>query len=66
MIDPALKMVNPGSLAAVEQGCTCPVLENFSGMFPPLGADLWWIDVDCPLHGNGRAVDVNPPIEITG
>ena len=46
---------NPGSDAALLQGCTCPVLDNGHGRVPPMrtadGKDAWWMHADCPLHG---------------
>lgn len=39
----------PGSDAALQLGCTCPVLDNAHGK----RADgLFWISEDCPLHGH--------------
>ena len=40
----------PGSVEAVDIGCTCPVLDNHYGKGfgdPP----LFWISGDCPIHG---------------
>ena len=43
---------SPGSDAAVEQGCTCPVLDNAHGKgFLWDGAKVFWITDSCPLHG---------------
>ena len=37
----------PGSDAAIEAGCTCPVLDNHHGC----KADgNYWINSGCPLH----------------
>ena len=41
---------NPGSNAAIDQGCTCAVLDNNHGQFPALPPDGWWITVGCPVH----------------
>jgi hypothetical protein len=47
---------NPGSNAALELGCTCPVLDNHYGKgFPELFTDIiggkcFWIAQDCPVH----------------
>ncbi len=38
----------PGSDEAVEQGCTCPVMDNAKGKGLPGG--MYWIDSICPLH----------------
>ncbi len=41
---------SPGSREAIEQGCGCPVLDNYHGKGfgnPP----KFWINADCPLHG---------------
>ena len=49
---------NPGSQAALNLGCRCPVLDNNYGRIAPWGEFGWWINGDCPLHGrpegNGR------------
>ena len=44
---------NPGSDAAIKQGCTCPVLDNGheKGVCGGGGKFGWWITEDCPLHG---------------
>ncbi len=43
---------NPGSDAAIEAGCTCPVLDNAHGNgFLWDGAKVFWITDSCPLHG---------------
>lgn len=42
---------NPGSDAALDQGCTCPVLDNGRGRgFLVDGERQFWINGDCPLH----------------
>lgn len=42
---------NPGSDAALDAGCTCPVLDNGHGTGRLQGADiLFWVAADCPLH----------------
>ena len=41
---------NPGSAAARERGCTCPVLDNCQGRFSPRPPDGWYIRVGCPVH----------------
>ena len=41
---------NPGSDAAIKQGCTCPVMDNAHGR----RADgMFWINAECPVHGCG-------------
>lgn len=41
----------PGSAAAADLGCTCPVLDNAHGLgFPLEGKTVFWIDETCPLH----------------
>lgn len=48
---------NPGSTEAMEAGCTCAVLDNNRGRFPPwppspeLPRGAWYITAGCPLHG---------------
>ena len=39
---------NPGSMLAIEKGCTCPVLDNNYGKGV---SGLFWMDEKCPLHG---------------
>jgi hypothetical protein len=40
----------PGSDEAIDQGCTCPVLDNAHGAgYLGLGRG-WWIAGGCPLH----------------
>lgn len=39
---------NPGSDAALDMGCACPVLDNGHGR----GSGPFWVSGDCPLHGN--------------
>jgi len=36
----------PGSYAAVENGCKCPVMDN-----EEMPDDKKWVNGDCPLHG---------------
>ena len=44
---------NPGSDAAIKQGCTCPVLDNAHGRGIMGGEELgFWITAGCPLHGS--------------
>jgi len=45
---------NPGSDEAVAQGCACPVMDNCKGQ--GIGAGLFWINQECPLHGTHRSV----------
>lgn len=44
----------PGSREAVDQGCTCPVLDNGygrgSGRVDEAGQPLYWKSEGCPLH----------------
>lgn len=41
---------NPGSQEAIKIGCTCPVMDNNHGKFPPYPPDGWWNSGDCPIH----------------
>ena len=46
------KIPNPGSKEAIEQGCTCAVLDNYNGKgFPYQGRTCFYINESCPLHG---------------
>ena len=47
------KLPNPGSYEAMEQGCSCPRLDNNHGWGSDLyGKDMFWIDGSCPIHGS--------------
>jgi hypothetical protein len=41
---------NPGSDEAIEQGCTCPVLDNGHGDQTLGDTRGFWITSGCPLH----------------
>jgi len=45
---------NPGSDAALDLGCTCPVLDNAHGRGvgkdPKTGETLFWYTADCKVH----------------
>jgi hypothetical protein len=41
---------NPGSDAAIEQGCTCSISDNGHGNEELGRIRGFWISVDCPLH----------------
>ncbi len=50
---------NPGSDAARDVGCNCPVLDNGHGR----GDGPFWVRMDCPLHGDkphGESPDARP------
>jgi hypothetical protein len=47
------KKPSPGSDAALDLGCTCPVMDNGHGR----GKGPFWKDEDCPLHGATEADD---------
>lgn len=44
---------NPGSDEAIKQGCKCPRIDNIdmAGVVDENGEPLYWINEDCPLHG---------------
>ena len=42
---------NPGSKAAEEQGCTCPVMDNCYGKGINRDGETFWFNENCPLHG---------------
>ena len=51
---------NPGSKEAVEKGCTCAVLDNHHGEgFVYAGERCWYMDIDCPIHGDGARENDN-------
>jgi len=42
---------NPGSQAAQDRGCECPVYDNHSGRGFVMHGELeFWITMGCPLH----------------
>lgn len=52
-----MKSPFPGSDEAIEQGCKCPVMDNFKGKGIPITTEegelqvAYWMVADCPLHG---------------
>jgi hypothetical protein len=46
---------NPGSDAAKQAGCLCPVLDNCHGRRAPWPGGCWWVRPDCPMHGGDQA-----------
>jgi len=51
----------PGSDAALDAGCTCPVLDNARGKGcghrdPQTGEPLFWISETCPIHAGKEEV----------
>ena len=47
---------NPGSDAALDLGCTCPVLDNGHGRRPDPAFGGWVINSNCKVH--------NPPVPL--
>lgn len=49
--------MNPGSLQAIKNGCTCPVLDNGHGRGHLGDGEKfgWWINAGCPLHGQTKS-----------
>lgn len=43
--------MNPGSTEAIAAGCQCPVMDNNHGRFSPYPRDGWYINLECPVHG---------------
>jgi hypothetical protein len=41
---------NPGSDEAIEQGCTCPIIDNGHGRGSYYGKDTFIVTKGCPLH----------------
>jgi hypothetical protein len=52
---------NPGSKEAIEQNCKCPVMDNHNGKGFHYGTDepCFWINAECPLHGEKVEKDVS-------
>lgn len=56
----------PGSDAARDLGCRCPVLDNAHGKFAPYPPDGWWIVESCPVHGaDGESATVDGSVDTT-
>lgn len=45
---------NPGSDEAIDQGCTCPVLDNAHGEGYMGVSGRFMISADCPIHNPGE------------
>ena len=48
---------NPGSPAAIDQGCSCPVMDNHNGRgIGPMkdGTMMFWRSGDCPVHRKAK------------
>jgi len=43
---------SPGSQEAKKLGCTCPVLDNNCGRGFGYPTPMYWIDNNCPIHGD--------------
>lgn len=50
---------NPGSDKAIEQGCTCPVLDNGHGDEELGRIRGFWVSGNCPLHGRELKNEAN-------
>lgn len=54
----------PGDPQAVEDGCTCPVMDNANGngcgYVDAEGWPLYVFDLECPLHGGDKAEEMDP------
>ena len=50
---PKEKTPNPGSDAALDMGCTCPVLDNAHGRGYGGVPGQYAMKANCPLHGTG-------------
>lgn len=52
----------PGSKEAIQNGCTCPVMDNHHGQGIPMRhpetgepSYAFWMDNTCPLHGTDKS-----------
>lgn len=45
-----MKVPNPGSKEAKDQGCTCAVIDNNHGEVAPWPPNGWWVTEWCPIH----------------
>lgn len=48
---------DPGSNSALDEGCTCAVLDNAHGIGYRCNPGKHVITLDCPLHGHGGIDD---------
>lgn len=55
-----LKVPNPGSQAAVELGCVCPILDNAHGMGYMGVPGAFVYDGNCPVHVTVSVADSEP------
>ena len=53
----------PGTLTAMQQGCTCPAEENGYGLGVQKDGEKhgWVVHKDCPLHGVEKGQNMPPP-----
>jgi hypothetical protein len=58
-----MRLPNPGSPAAIIQGCTCPVPDNNHGKYSPWPPDGWWTDGNCPVHKIAPKENDDPPVD---
>lgn len=49
----------PGSEAAIDAGCTCPIFDNAHGRGYFGQAGIYVINASCPLHGDRTQSDHN-------
>lgn len=52
----------PGSFEALEQGCSCAIIDNNRGKYPPVPPNGWFVTEGCPVHcpaeeGEGESND---------
>jgi hypothetical protein len=47
-------LYNPGSKDAIDEGCLCPILDNYYGLGHLRDGEKygWVINLDCPMHGD--------------
>jgi hypothetical protein len=53
---PEVQPPMPGSDEAILAGCECAVLDNHhgAGAYEVNGRPVFWVNGECPLHGNGK------------
>lgn len=56
----------PGSAAAREAGCTCPVMDNEHGLGAYADGRAYFINVQCPIHGNNVWCSQHDPASSKG
>ena len=41
---------SPGTQEGYDMGCTCPMMDNNHGLYPPRPPHGWFVVSGCPVH----------------